>query len=99
MTDREIDTLVAGRIMGWKTFAGEPPGYGRPPGKVSLVLDEVPHYSTSREAANQVFHRMNDHPEWEVWERFNTLLNDHLPDSPRQLCIAALRAVGVEIPE
>ena len=80
MTDREIDTLVAGRIMGWK--AGEPP-----------------HYSTSIEAANQVFHRMNGHPDWKVWEAFNTALNGRLSDNPRAVCLAALKACGVEVSE
>jgi len=96
-TDREIDTLVAGRIMGWKTFAGEPPGYGRPPGKISLVLDEVPHYSTDIGAAMEVFHRMDHYPEWEVWERFNTKLGGIVPSDPEAICKAALYAIGVEI--
>lgn len=59
---RLLDTLVADRVMGWKTFAGEP-GYGRPPGKLSLVLNEVPPYSTDIAAAWQVV----EHLERTMW--------------------------------
>ena len=48
---RELDALIAEKVMGWNLFAGEP-GYGRRPNKfMSLILDPIPHYSTNIEAA------------------------------------------------
>ncbi len=46
----ELDRIFAERVEHWKTFEGEP-GYGLPPGKLSLVLDLIPPYSTDYNVA------------------------------------------------
>jgi hypothetical protein len=80
---RELDALVAERVMAWRRCHEEPPGSGywegrRPENLLSLVLDEVPRFSTDLVAAWQVAENMSiaglyltlsQHAddEWEAW--------------------------------
>lgn len=89
MTNRELDTLVAEKVM-------------------SSEFD-VPHYSTSIEAAMQVVARLAipdsaRSPEFElvlsddyVQVRFYDDVWVGADTAPRAICLAALRHVGVEV--
>lgn len=60
---RELDALVAEQVMGWRRCSDDGSGYweGRSPTNIlSLILEEVPHYSTDIAAAWQVIGRMRD---------------------------------------
>lgn len=103
MTDREIDALVASRVMGWSAVTNRRTADGTWTGirrdGPAPVVDDIPLYSTSIAAANEVFHHMNGHPDYRVWERFNDALSGRLSDNPRAICLAAMKAVGVDVPE
>ena len=68
---RELDAMIAERVMHWKTFAGEP-GYGRKPERlISLILDPIPHYSTEIAAA------------WFVVDAIHDLISNRASDGKR----------------
>lgn len=104
MTDRELDAMVAEKVMGW-TLHGVAPSGGRvliaPSGAMG-----IPNYSTDISAAWQVVEKMRSKRihfemgstipgDWTAY--FN---NDRATDksAPRAICLAALKAVGVEAP-
>jgi hypothetical protein len=102
---RELDALIAERVMGWKVFACEP-GYGRPPNKlISLVLDMIPDYSTKIQAAWLVCEKLHDaSTDYRIWNRFHDALSEEVPTLWGQpatnaaliICEHALKAVGAE---
>ena len=142
---RELDALVAEKVMGWKTWKskhghwelGTPGGkpistFGRRDSSVrydsvsgkrvrevlwweDLYEDELPSYSTSIAAAWEVFEwlckRGDDIAEvvqltfnvqngwWCTSERWTQIdVQGNAPTAPLAICLAALKAVGVEIP-
>lgn len=61
MTDRELDALVAEKVMGWRierymTNPPKPTGMGMPPD--STTIAEIPAYSTDIAAAWEVVEKM-----------------------------------------
>jgi len=108
VTDRELDSLIAERVMGWKVFAGDP-GYGRPPGNhpLSLVLDVLPNYSTSIVEAWQVVEKMRGDYELDLsdhvtyWTARFTKARSTSPHvieaetAPLAICRAALKALEI----
>lgn len=114
---RELDALVAERVMGWtwdrpKSEGGVlGPCEGDPRFNWCAEWDKdglpdwLPKYSTNHDAALDVFAKMLSHPSCyeftqrlELPDRFafvdlSTLL---VGISPEAICLAALKAVGVE---
>ena len=111
---REIDKLVAERVMGWADIDRKMSGYC-PDGNGSYYWNCVPRYSDSIEAA------------WEVWIKLHASRDfccmdirmpihegveialarvgtDHVTltvrndSAPLAICLAALKAKGVEVP-
>lgn len=74
---RELDALVAERVMGWKLFASEP-GYGRPPHQITLVLTPIPHYSTDIAAAWIIVEKLRD-----MWTEATEGVSGFVDDFPR----------------
>lgn len=109
---RELDELIAEKVMGWTMKCGPmlaPPGYNNFIIK-GVCVDEkgniriIPSYSTEISAAWEVvekFRKNNSFIQLEVigelgWE---VALNGETGNSefaPQVICLAALRAVGVE---
>jgi hypothetical protein len=114
-TGRELDALVAEKVMGWRDVSD---GYGTPP-EATLweAIHIIPHYSTDIAAAWQVVERMRDQgwtshytdlsldsrEPWHSWHFTGTTppngptLSAQASTVPHAICLAALRAVGVEV--
>lgn len=79
MDNREIDKLIAEKVMGWRVFktTEEWQKAGSPTGQKITVLDqtpkfEIPHYSTDIAAAWQVVEKMHsDGNHVQVWRNKN----------------------------
>lgn len=107
---RELDALVAEKVMGWTGiendnldgtdwYAGSPPG--------SEGHAEVPAFSTDISAAWEVVEEVNrknvygfrlHNPGNGVWEASWNVLAEGM-SAPLAICLAALKAVGVEVSE
>ena len=107
MTNRELDALVAEKVMGWRRREGR-----------WLVPDRVysrrncPRYSTSIAAAWQVVERFEERVAiegpvttsdiwrcsiWTSWDENRESSVADTTSAPRAICLAALRAVGVGV--
>ncbi len=120
MIDRELDALVAEKVMGFRVERyedGSPTGVILGSSGMSMV---VPDYSTDIRDAWPVFDRLG--PAWQIsqsdpggydksrrwwcWlpEEYGGVRSSRECETmeataPRAICIAALKAAGVEIPE
>lgn len=108
---RQIDVLVAEKVLQWKrgrTEYGEMP-WKAPDGKGYLF---VPRFSSDIAATWQVVEKMREretyiavecHPNY--WRavvydgNWYFELSEHADTAPLAICLAALRTVGVEVPE
>lgn len=121
---RELDLIVAERVMGWRGVGYPAPGrhpdgvytgqelMGYPVGSHNWC--EVPYYSTDTAAAWKIVENLNARG-WRV-EVFSTArvgvdvqiskwggphhegdYADSAPTAPHAICLAALRAVGVDL--
>ena len=88
MTPREIDILIAEKVMNRDVFSigGDPPhnlqeGFRDADGK-GIATRVLAHYSTDISAA---------------WEVVNQLHMNWDDAAPMAICLAALKAVGVEV--
>lgn len=102
---RELDALVAEKVMGWSPVGDEFDG-----AEFAAFLDAHP-YSTDIAAAWEVFEKIqpaaichakfggkNKLPEWVVARPDD--MGDEIataPTAPHAICLAALNAVGVEV--
>jgi len=112
---RKIDRLVAENVMGWEltyyTTTDEPKLEGI---KADGKMDEVPNYSTNIADAWQVVEKLIDKDyDFSIYnhnKEFNVEINiveddKHLwfygeaDSAPLAICLAALKAVGVEVEE
>lgn len=115
MKDRELDALVAEKVMGWELIGIAPSG-GRVVHSPRLWEKELPHYSSDIAAAWQVVEKMEKdgwesgcetskgiRRAWFAWDR-RKRFSPKLPKFaeaeaiPRAICLAALKAVGAEVP-
>lgn len=103
MTDREIDAKVAMHI------------FGTPRGKIFYMAEgrewittRLPHYSTDISAAWKIIERLQLAilPQHTAGYRVDSRTNTQLPyveawadTAPMAICLAALKAVGVEVKE
>jgi hypothetical protein len=108
LTQRERDTLVAEKVMGW-VVTGEFGYPNRNDGNIGSLTQKIPHYTTSIADAWQVVEKMHQthmvaifadkeytvHMIPKVTIRcFNEAITSTAPEA---ICIAALRAVGCEV--
>lgn len=104
---RELDALVAEKVMGW-TVALEDRGpcrVWRPHENSAERSQPIPPYSTSIEAAWEVVEKMRQrefgfslNDAWIAW--FLAAPNEYQADAdtaPHAICLAALKAVGVDV--
>lgn len=110
MTNREIDALVATHIMGW---VYQHDVWYSPEYKTAQKFDCPPRYSTEIAAAWQVVKKLCDAPAgvmdlqitysrsngWYVEIGCGTCSDRELSDAPMVICLAALKALGVEVPQ
>ena len=102
MTNREIDALVAEKVMGLKFYhaSGEPDLV-----KVDGKKTDIPKYSTSIEAAWQVVEKIPNMDMQFCGDNWCKVTFGYKGDTftieshtaPLAICLAALKAVGVEI--
>ena len=100
---RELDALVAEKVMGWTAIKGDLGSM--PDGRIYV---EVPYYSTAIAAAWGVVEKCK----YEVWIRClhgscevrvvdcgHEITRVDADTAPLAICLAALKAVGYELPQ
>lgn len=115
MTDRELDALVAEKVMGWARLQPGNDEIGWKTGPGALDLSGLPEFSTDIAAAWEVVEEIRRRglaPEiallaygkaWGVgfksWRSNTTLTPANFvhASAPHAICLAALKAVGVEL--
>lgn len=112
LTDREIDSLIAEKVMGWELGATSMPHdpryyWSNVKGPNSGMTRSVPKFSDDRNAAALVLERIAElglvHPFMHRLIPTKTTsyaeqIFAHMQMSPRQLCEAVLKAVESERP-
>lgn len=111
MTDRELDALVAEKVFGWKEIAESPINgalCGSKPDGEHGYKYEIPRYGSDIAAAWQVveemescgkrvtIHREGSGDDWaaDFGHGYYAAANE----PARAICLAALKAIGVEAP-
>lgn len=116
---RELDVLVAEKVMGWRAHTIWGTDYEVGSGEPVRRICYAPYYSTDIAAAWDVVQKMREDRRkvlvhWEngqtsayneeFWEveisgplRLDAAFRAHADTAPHAICIAALRAVGVEV--
>ena len=108
MNNRDIDKLVAEKVMGWVDGVGERKDLSYSPDLGFCSPDDLPHYSTDISAAWQVIEKLKEQFVFILWPNSNIAqichneteeyLADVKTDSMAlSICLAALKAVGVEV--
>ena len=111
MTDRELDSLVAEKVCGWMRIYDGTRWSNPDSHPLANAPTECPAYSTSGDGLLLVIEAMRkkewsinllDHyDEWEaqgfVWGDKAIRVSECDPSAPRAVCLAALRALGVEV--
>lgn len=106
LSDRELDALIAERVLGWLPLVNDGDGWGSPDGKVRH-WPGPPECSTDISAAMQVIESLANQglmvTMMDTCERWNVCFDGarkghEASDSllPRAICLAALRAVTGE---
>ena len=108
MTNRQIDALVAEKVMGWvESTHKDSMGYLAPPDNPEGFYTDydIPNYSTDISAAWEVMEKMKEiyEPDIMYLKLYNkwradfgydaTILNE---TAPMAICLAALKAKGIE---
>ena len=106
LSDRELDAVVHNAFVGWRVTLSQE--------ETQIALDHeiIPRYSTDANAVREIEAEINRR--WLVVEYTNalgdlvgqgkkTILKEHIPfllatAHPRQRCIAALKAIGYQMP-
>lgn len=113
-TGRELDALVAEKVMGWKRlyrvdWHGMDWMWDKKQGALYPEIQTTPQYSTSIEAAWEVVGKFTFFYLWRdgklldgQWECKLTEKDERefyvvAPTAPHAICLAALRAVGVDV--
>lgn len=102
---RELDALVAEKVMGWQDITDE--HWGVPPGAMgdswaASPFEPAPPYSTDITAAWQIMDYMLEQNDQQLFLRFAHAVRSapegdlvaHVHTAARRICLAALRAVG-----
>lgn len=103
---RELDALVAEKVMGWRKRETPPGGHiWIDKDNLAYVPGELPRYSTDIAAAWEVVEKLNNldfsieyEREIKIWRAsFEQGIPALEREAPLAICFAALNAVGVDV--